>query len=120
MDEALFDSIKVNLLRNGKKYRSETLSASTNSQKNWKVEWTNLDEDYTWTIALAAELEGYEAEIVNLRGNYWTITLSEVETAPVVSTEKSNPDTGADDFVGMAMALAVCSVMGMAALSIKK
>ena len=36
------------------------------------------------------------------------------------STEKENPSTGASDFVGAAAALAVVSVMGMAALSIKR
>ena len=36
------------------------------------------------------------------------------------STEKENPSTGASDFVGAAAALAVVSVMGMAALSLKK
>ena len=41
-----------------------------------------------------------------------------VETAP--STEKENPSTGASDFVGAAAALAMVSVMGMAALSIKR
>ena len=120
VDESLFDEIKVNLLRNGKKYDSELLSASKNSKKDWRVEWDDLDEDYEWSVDLAAELEGYEAEIVNLRGNYWTITLSEVETTPVVSTEKANPSTGAADFVGVAVALAVVSAAGMGALSLKK
>ena len=90
VDEENFDEIKVNLLRNGKKYDSEELSASRNSKKDWRYEWEGLDEDENWSVALAAELEDYETEIVNLRGNYWTITLS----AKAVS-EKVNPNTGA-------------------------
>ncbi len=41
-------------------------------------------------------------------------------TAPVVSVDKANPETGASDFVGVAAALAVVSVLGGAALSLKK
>ena len=118
-DEEDFEEIKVNLLKNGKKYDSEELSASKNSQKNWKHEWTSLDEDYEWSVELAKELEGYEAEIVNLRGNYWTITLSKAAVkAPVV--DKANPETGTSDFVGMAAALAVVSAMGAVALNKRK
>ena len=43
-----------------------------------------------------------------------------VNTAPTVEAEKENPSTGTSDFVGAAAALAVCSAVGMAALSFKK
>jgi len=92
VDEDEFKEIKVNLLRNGKKYDSEDLSASKVSKKDWRYEWDNLDEDYNWSVDLAKELKGYNTEVVNLRGNYWTITLSK-EEAPVF--EKENPNTGA-------------------------
>ena len=46
------------------------------------------------------------------------VKIGAAATAP--STEKENPSTGAADFVGAAAALAVVSVMGMAALSIKR
>ena len=117
VDEDEFDVIKVNLLKNGKKHDSEELSASKVSKKDWRYEWDNLDEDEDWSVELAEKIEGYEAYIVNLRGNYWTITLTAVE---VPYTEKTNPETGASDFVGAAVALAVCSVMCSAVLLGKK
>ena len=43
-----------------------------------------------------------------------------VNTAPTVEAEKENPSTGASNFVGTTVALAVCSAVGMAALSFKK
>ena len=61
------------------------------------------------------KIEGYEAEVVNLRGNYWTITLS----AKDVVAEKANPETGAADFVGAAVAMAVVSVAAAGALTLK-
>lgn len=41
-------------------------------------------------------------------------------TTPVVSVDKANPETGASDFVGVATALAVVSVMGVVALNKRK
>ncbi len=51
------------------------------------------------------------------------IAVEEVETeveAPVVEAEKANPETGAADFVGAAVAMAVVSVAAAGALALKK
>ena len=67
------------------------------------------NEDGTFSFRMPEGGVTVEAEFVKIGA---------AATAP--STEKENPSTGAADFVGAAAALAVVSVMGMAALSIKR
>ena len=44
----------------------------------------------------------------------------EVEAKPEVEADKANPETGAADFVGAAVAMAVVSVAAAGALALKK
>ena len=48
------------------------------------------------------------------------IEAEEVEAEPEVEAEKANPETGAADFVGAAVAMAVVSVAAAGALALKK
>ena len=57
--------------------------------------------------------EGYECTVKQVKYNYFEITNTYVG-------EKKNPETGASDFVGAAVALAVCSTVCGAALMLKR
>ena len=112
VDEDEIDFVNAQLLKNGKAYKK---AVKVDAKDEWRHEWTDLDDSskIEWTVT-ADEIEGYNMEIENVRANYWTITLSKG------AAEKANPETGADFFVGAAVALAVCSAVCGAALSFKK
>lgn len=114
VDEDEIDFVNAQLLKNGKAYKK---AVKVDAKDGWRHEWTDLDDSskIEWSVT-ADEIEGYDMEIVNVRANYWTITLSAKDAA----VEKANPETGADSFVGAAVALAVCSAVCGAALSLKK
>ncbi|MBQ9970449.1 MAG: ubiquitin family protein [Oscillospiraceae bacterium] len=92
---------------------------------------------YYWN----AELKQYELIPHTVKGNKLIVSLSHFSTyiitnepivgavvveqgaavtAPVVSVDKANPETGANDFVGVAMALAVVSSIGAVVLNKRK
>ena len=112
VDEDEIDFVNAQLLKNGKAYNK---AVKVDAKDEWRHEWIDLDDSskIEWTVT-ADEIEGYNMEIENVRANYWTITLSKG------AAEKANPESGADSFVGAAVALAVCSAVCGAALSFKK
>lgn len=112
VDEDEIDFVNAQLVKDGENYKK---AVKVDERDDWYHKWTNLDDDddIEWTVT-AEEIEGYNMVIENVRGNYWTITLSKA------AAEKTNPSTGADSYVGAAVAMAVCSVMCAAALSMKK
>ena len=69
-------------------------------------------------IAKAAGQESYTLTLEDIDENYNIKVTFVKEVAPVVD-DKANPSTGANDFVGAAVALAVVSVMGAAVISKK-
>ncbi len=109
VDEDEIDKVRAILVKNGKNYKTKPVSEKI----DWEYEWTGLNDVHKWTVD-AEEIEGYDMEIKNVRANYWVITISK----PVV--EKANPETGASDFVGAAVALAACSAVCGAALMLKR
>ncbi len=83
------------------------------------AEWV---EDYKY--AKANKMDGWVIETKEL--GYYVVAdeelviEEEVVEAPVVEDNKANPETGANDFVGAAVALAVVSVAAAGALALKK
>ena len=69
-------------------------------------------------VAKAAGKETYTLTLEDIDENYNIKATFVKEVAPVVD-DKANPSTGANDFVGAAVALAVVSVMGAAVISKK-
>ena len=114
VDEDEIDFVNAQLLKNGEAYKK---AVKVDAKDEWTYRWVDVDDSskIKWTVT-ADEIEGYDMEIVNVRANYWTITLSAKDAA----VEKVNPETGADSFVGAAVALAVCSAVCGAVLSFKK
>ncbi len=82
------------------------------------------DDEYT-IAGVNKEFEGWVIETDEL-GYYvvsdveLVIEAEEVVETPVVEDNKANPETGANDFVGAAVALAVVSVAAAGALALKK
>ncbi len=114
VDEDDIEFVNAQLLKNGEAYKK---AAKVDAKDEWRHAWKDLDDSskIEWSVT-ADEIEGYDMEIEHFRANYWTITLS----AKGAVVEKANPETGASDFVGAAVALAVCSAVCGAALSLKK
>ena len=115
---------------------TENGSVKADSKKVTRGEKVTLtvtpDKGYELAALLVIDEDGNERKVTENEDGIFSFRMPEggvtveaefvkigaVETAP--STEKENPSTGAADFVGAAAALAVVSVMGMAALSLKK
>ena len=116
---------------------SQNGSVKADSKKVTRGEKVTLtvtpDKGYELAALLVIDEDGNERKVTENEDGIFSFRMPEggvtveaefvkigaVETAP--STEKENPSTGAADFVGAAAAaLAVVSVMGMAALSLKK
>lgn len=109
------EEITVQLYKNGKKYEKPVkLSADEDIYENWRHVWDDVreDEDTVWSVKELNVPDGYSVSIEQRRSNYFIITNT--------LNEKPNPDTGASDFVGAAVALAVCSAVSGAALMLKR
>ena len=78
------DSIRVQLLRDGRHYATVTLS----EENNWTYTWSRLDDWYHWTVAEVEVPEGFTSHITS-NGRIWTITNSD-------SPERENPKTPGD------------------------
>ena len=114
VDEDEIDFVNAQLLKNGEAYKK---AVKVDENDEWTHRWKDVDDSskIEWTVT-ADPIDGYNMNIVHVRANYWTITLSPKNAA----AEKVNPSTGADDFVGAAVALAVCSAACGAVLNFKK
>lgn len=108
VDEDEIDEVNAILVRNGKAYKNKDIT----EMKDWKHEWTGLDDNKKWSVDVK-EIAGYNVDVDNVRGNYWVITISK-------EAEKVNPETGASELVGAAVALAVCSAVSGAALMLRR
>ena len=109
------EEITVQLYKNGKKYEKPVkLSADEDIYENWRHVWDDVreDEDTVWSVKELNVPDGYSVSIEQRRSNYFIITNT--------LNEKANPETGASDFVGAAVALAVCSTVCGAALMLKR
>lgn len=82
------ENIEAVLLRNGREYRSVTLSASN----NWRYTWKGLDDDYDWSVIEETVPEGYVVTYGS-RGTVFTIDNSYLEDIPDPGTPTANiPD----------------------------
>ncbi len=94
--------------------------------KNPELVAVDAEYDDEYTVAgVNKEFEGWVIDTDEL--GYYVIVdeelvveEEEVVEAPVVEDNKANPETGANDFVGAAVALAVVSVAAAGALALKK
>ena len=67
------ESVRVELLRNGKHYDWATLSENN----NWRYTWRNLDDSYSWTVR-EEDVPGGFTSSVSYKGNTWTITNDDI------------------------------------------
>lgn len=109
--------VTVQLIENGDPIGNPVkIQGSKQNEKNWKYTWKNMDEDSEYTIVEIDIPEGYVSTVENVRANYWVITNTYNQTPAV----KENPETGASDFSGAAVALAVCFTVCSASLMLKR
>ena len=98
--------------------------------KDGEVEdiWAIEDAEWTDEYTIAGTSKEYEGWVIKTKElGYYVVSTEElvlpVEDAEVeapVEAEKANPETGAADFVGAAVAMAVVSVAAAGALALKK
>ena len=99
--------------------------------KDGEVEdiWAIEDAEWTDEYTIAGIAKEYEGWVINTDELGYYIVSSEELVLPVeeveepateVEAEKANPETGAADFVGAAVAMAVVSVAAAGALALKK
>lgn len=80
--------ITVQLLRDGEVYDTVTL----NADDNWRYTWTELDDDYRWTV-VERELSGYTVRI-DREGITFVVTNTYVPTSPPdTPTQPTKPST---------------------------
>lgn len=93
--------VSVQLYRNGNAYGNTVTLSESNS---WRYTWSNLDDDYTWTVNEVNVPRGY-TRTVTRSGDVWTIT----NTKPIDKI----PQTGDNSNITLWIALACMSVAGM-------
>jgi hypothetical protein len=82
------DSINVQLLKDGKVYRTQTLS----QDNNWRYTWRGLDSESVWTVVEETVPDGYT---ISLESDDSTFTLTNkfTETVPGEPTTSEEPTT---------------------------
>ena len=93
--------VSVQLYRNGNAYGNTVTLSESNS---WRYTWSNLDDDYTWTVNEVNVPRGY-TRTVTRSGDVWTIT----NTKPIDKI----PQTGDNSNITLWIALACMSAAGM-------
>ena len=93
--------VSVQLYRNGNAYGNTVTLSESNS---WRYTWSNLDDDYTWTVNEVNVPRGY-TRIVTRSGDVWTIT----NTKPIDKI----PQTGDNSNITLWIALACMSAAGI-------
>ena len=93
--------VSVQLYRNGNAYGDTVTLSESNS---WRYTWSNLDDDYTWTVNEVNVPRGY-TRTVTRSGDVWTIT----NTKPIDKI----PQTGDNSNITLWIALACMSAAGM-------
>lgn len=93
--------VSVQLYRNGNAYGNTVTLSESNS---WRYTWSNLDDDYTWTVNEVNVPRGY-TRTVTRSGDVWTIT----NTKPIDKL----PQTGDNSNITLWIALACMSAAGM-------
>lgn len=93
--------VSVQLYRNGNAYGNTVTLSESNS---WCYTWSNLDDDYTWTVNEVNVPRGY-TRIVTRSGDVWTIT----NTKPIDKI----PQTGDNSNITLWIALACMSAAGI-------
>ncbi|MDY3282018.1 Cna B-type domain-containing protein [Dysosmobacter sp.] len=102
------DSITVRLLKDGKAYADQELSADN----NWKCMWVDLSDSAKWTVEEIDVPDGYTSS-VSVRNSTWTITNTYDGSLPVIPDEPvpggdqpgggssggTNPGDGDDEFI---------------------
>ncbi|NYB74986.1 Cna B-type domain-containing protein [Sedimentibacter hydroxybenzoicus DSM 7310] len=76
------DNVTVQLYQNGDAYGDAEILSSDNG---WQHTWTELDDEYTWTVDEINIPSGYEKTVTN-SGGVWTIT--NTSTTPTEKPEK--------------------------------
>lgn len=71
------ESIKVDLLRDGRLYDTQRL----NNQNNWTYTWRNLDDSYSWTIVEQSVPDGFTTS-ASKNGITYVITNTESPATP--------------------------------------
>ncbi len=94
-------SVSVQLYRDGKAYGD---AVTLNKSNNWSYTWSELDDDYTWTVDEVNVPKGYTRSVSH-SGNNWTITNSK----PVDRV----PQTGDNSNTTLWIALACLSAAGL-------
>ena len=128
-------SVKMQLYRDGKAYGS---TVTLNSSNGWKYSWSNLSDNYKWTVDEPNVPSGYTKSSKH-SGNTWTITNtkkssssttskggttgSKVTKPKVTSTDKddddndkkdrSTPETGDNSHLNLWTTDAIFSLSGM-------
>ena len=92
--------VSVQLYRNGNAYGNTVTLSESNS---WRYTWSNLDDDYTWTVNEVNVPRGY-TRTVTRSGDVWTIT----NTKPIDKI----PQTGDNSNITLWIALACMSAAG--------
>ena len=97
-------------------YQENILIKNSNKKVNGFVFETKQLGNYV----LATEEIGEEEEVVEEPTTEEPVVEEPTVEEPVEETNKPNPNTGAEDFVGLAVSLAVVSVAAAGALALKK
>ena len=130
-----FKGTKDSFYRNGELFipaDEATYIYGVELDKDGEVEdiWAIEDAEWTDEYTIAGIAKEYEGWVINTDELGYYIVSSEELVLPVeeveepaeepVEADKANPETGAADFVGAAVAMAVVSVAAAGALALKK
>jgi len=91
------DSLTLRLYKDGKLYRTRSISGS-----KWYEAWDDVEESKKWTVDVTVP-DGYKCNIEKVEDDYFEITMTKVGGSIVTpstpssspSTDKVNPSTGA-------------------------
>ncbi len=102
------ESVRIELLRDGKHYDTVTLS----EENGWRHVWRDLDDSYSWTVRELDVPSGFESSVSH-NGSSWVITNDD-------TPKRDNPHTGQNWLLPLMLGAVGASAIGYGIVQKKK